>query len=62
MKIAVVNHRLSDRSKVHDLVIRGDDGAELRLHCIDEACAIVLADMLCDAVNDWTTETAERAW
>ena len=62
MVIRVVNEMLSDRSKVHDLVVVMSDGTVFRLPCIDQDCAIVLAEMLCDMVNDFTTETARRAF
>lgn len=58
MKIKIVTETLTDNSKVHDVIIISEIGNVVRLPCIDAACARVLADMLYDAVNDFTTESA----
>jgi hypothetical protein len=61
MRIKIETQVLTDRSRVYDVVLLSDQGNEIRLPCIDQACARVLADMIYDAVNDFTVETATLA-
>jgi hypothetical protein len=58
MRIWIDTTSLTDRSRVHDVLLADDEGQVVRFRCIDQACARVLADTIYDAVNDFTTDTA----
>ena len=61
MRIKIETQVLTDRSRTYDVLLTDDYGNTIRLPCIDQACARVLADTLYDAVNDFTVETATLA-
>ncbi len=61
MRIKIETQVLTDRSRTYDVLLTDDYGNAIRLPCIDQACARVLADTIYDAVNDFTVETATLA-
>lgn len=61
MRITIVSRTLSDRGQVYDVILSHHDQT-IRLPCNDRDCARVLADMLCDAVNDFTVIEATLAF